>query len=134
LEWNPQGQGKRGRRKRSWERKIREEALTVGKTWGEIKQLSKNRVRWRHLVNILCSSGSKRTMMIMMMMIPTLYLSLHSQNWLQLTIPFRLHPETLTAVSWVICDYLELMWKPLNMEVWILAVFTYDNNLMSLNS
>jgi predicted ArsR family transcriptional regulator len=46
LEWNPQGQRKRGRPKRSWQRTIREEALAAGKTWEEIKQLSKNRVRW----------------------------------------------------------------------------------------
>jgi hypothetical protein len=30
--------------------------LAAGKAWGEIKQLSKNRVRWRHFVNALCSS------------------------------------------------------------------------------
>jgi hypothetical protein len=28
---------KRGRPKRSWQRTVREEALAVGKTWGEIK-------------------------------------------------------------------------------------------------
>jgi hypothetical protein len=33
-------------------------SLAAGKTWGEIKQLSKNRVTWRHFVNALCSSGS----------------------------------------------------------------------------
>jgi hypothetical protein len=33
LEWNPQGQRKRGRPKRSWQRTIREEALAAGKTW-----------------------------------------------------------------------------------------------------
>jgi hypothetical protein len=31
--------------------------LAAGKTWGEIKQLSKNRVKWRHFFNALCSSG-----------------------------------------------------------------------------
>jgi hypothetical protein len=44
TEWNPQGQRKRGRPKRSWQRIIRE-VLSVGKTWGEIKQYSKNRAR-----------------------------------------------------------------------------------------
>jgi hypothetical protein len=58
VEWNPQGQRSRGRPKRSWQRIVREEAFAVGKTWGEIEQLSKNRVRWRHFVNALCSSGS----------------------------------------------------------------------------
>jgi hypothetical protein len=45
MEWNPQGQRKRGRLKRSCQSTIREEALSVGKTWGEIKQLRKNHVR-----------------------------------------------------------------------------------------
>jgi hypothetical protein len=58
MEWNRQGQRKRGRPKRSWQRTIREEALADGKTCGEIRQLNKNRVRWRHFVNALCSSGS----------------------------------------------------------------------------
>jgi hypothetical protein len=48
----------KGRPKRSRQRTIREEALAAGKTWGEIKQLSENSVRWRHFVNALCSSES----------------------------------------------------------------------------
>jgi hypothetical protein len=36
LEWNPQGQRKRERPKRSWQRTTREEALAAGKTWREI--------------------------------------------------------------------------------------------------
>jgi hypothetical protein len=36
MEWNPQRQRKRRRPKRSWQRTMREEALAVGKTWGEI--------------------------------------------------------------------------------------------------
>jgi hypothetical protein len=58
MEWNPQGKRKRGRLNRSWQRTIQEEALVAGKTWGEVKQLSKNRVRWRHFINTLCSIGS----------------------------------------------------------------------------
>jgi hypothetical protein len=46
MEWKPQGRRKGGRPKRSWQRIMREEALAVGKTWGEIKQPGKNRVRW----------------------------------------------------------------------------------------
>jgi hypothetical protein len=30
----------------------------LGETWGEIKQLSKNRVIWRHFVYVLYFSGS----------------------------------------------------------------------------
>jgi hypothetical protein len=39
------------------ENNTREEALAVGKIWGEIK-LGKNRVQWRHFVDALGSSGS----------------------------------------------------------------------------
>jgi hypothetical protein len=42
MELNPEGQRKRGRPQRSWQRTIQEEALAVGKTWGKIKQLIKN--------------------------------------------------------------------------------------------
>jgi hypothetical protein len=48
----------RTKEKRNWLRTIQEEALAAGKTWGEIKQLSKNRANWRHFVNGLCSSGN----------------------------------------------------------------------------
>jgi hypothetical protein len=57
MEWNPQGQRKSGRPKRSWKGTIQEEVLAAGNMWGEIKQLSKNHMRWRHFVNALCSSG-----------------------------------------------------------------------------
>jgi hypothetical protein len=59
----------RTKEKRNWQRTIREEVLAARKTWVEIKQLSKNRVRWRHFVNALCSSGSERTMTATMIMI-----------------------------------------------------------------
>ena len=58
LEWNPQDQRKRGRPKRSWRRSMYEEIKGINKTWGEIKQLSVNRVRWRCLVDALCSNGN----------------------------------------------------------------------------
>jgi hypothetical protein len=45
MEWNPQGQRKRERPKRSWQRIVQEEALAAGKT-RKIKQLSENTVRW----------------------------------------------------------------------------------------
>jgi hypothetical protein len=46
IEWNQQGQRKRGRSKRSWQRTVRDEVLAAGKAWGEIKQIGKNSVRW----------------------------------------------------------------------------------------
>jgi hypothetical protein len=52
LDWNPQGQQKRGRPKQRW-RSVHE-ALGEGKSWGEVKQLARNRIRWRHFVDALC--------------------------------------------------------------------------------
>jgi hypothetical protein len=46
LDWNPQGQWKRGRPKQTWRRLIHNEALGEGKSWGEVKQLARNRIRW----------------------------------------------------------------------------------------
>ena len=58
LEWNPQGQRKRGRRKRSLRRSVHEEINGINKTWGEIKQLHVNRVRWSCLVDAICFNGN----------------------------------------------------------------------------
>ena len=57
LEWNPQGKQGRGRPKNTWRRMVLEEAKGVKKTWAEIKCDAKNRVRWRILVDALCSAA-----------------------------------------------------------------------------
>ena len=57
LEWNPQGNRKRGRPKTTWRRTVLEEAKRLNKTWSELKVECKNRVRWRELVAALWSSG-----------------------------------------------------------------------------
>ena len=57
LEWNPQGKRGRGRPKNTWRRTLLEEAKGVKKTWAEIKCDAKNRVRWRILVDALCSAA-----------------------------------------------------------------------------
>jgi hypothetical protein len=57
LEWNPQGKRSRGRPKNTWWRTVLEEAKGVKKTWAEIKCVVKNRVRWRNLVDALCSAA-----------------------------------------------------------------------------
>ena len=46
LDRNPQGQRKRGRPKQTWWRSVHNEALGEGKSWGEVKQLARNRIRW----------------------------------------------------------------------------------------
>ena len=50
LDWNPQGQWKRRRPKQTWRRSVHNEALGEGKSWGEVKQLARNRIRWRLLL------------------------------------------------------------------------------------
>jgi hypothetical protein len=57
LEWNPQGIRGRGRPRNTWQRMELEEAKGVKKTWAEIKTDAKNRVRWRILVEAICSAA-----------------------------------------------------------------------------
>jgi hypothetical protein len=54
LDWKPQGQQKRGRPKQMWRRSVHNEALGEGKSWGEVKQLARNRIKWRRFVDALC--------------------------------------------------------------------------------
>jgi hypothetical protein len=55
LEWNPQGKRGRGRPRNTWRRTVIEEAKGVKKTWAEIKSDAKKRLRWRILVEAVCS-------------------------------------------------------------------------------
>jgi len=57
LEWNPQGKRSRGRPKNMWRRTVLEEAKGIKMTWAEIKCVAENRVRWRNLVDDLCSAA-----------------------------------------------------------------------------
>jgi len=53
LEWNPQGRRKPGRPKTTWRRTVFAEC---GKqSFGELRALAKNRVRWRIFSDSLCS-------------------------------------------------------------------------------
>jgi hypothetical protein len=54
LDWNPQGQRKRGRPKQMWRRLGHNKALGEGKSWSEVKQLARNRIRWRRFVDARC--------------------------------------------------------------------------------
>jgi len=54
LVWNPQGKRNRGRLKQTWRRLVHNEALEEGKSWGEVKKLARNRIRWRCFVDALC--------------------------------------------------------------------------------
>ena len=56
LQWNPQGKRKVGRPKTTWRRTCEEELKQTGHTWGTVKRLAQNRVRWRAAVEALCST------------------------------------------------------------------------------
>jgi hypothetical protein len=55
LNWNPQGQQRRGRPRMTWKRTVVEEAGKAGKTWKEVRALAQNRVHWCCFVEALCS-------------------------------------------------------------------------------
>ena len=61
LQWNPQGKRRVGRPKTTWRRTCEEEMKQTGHTWGTVKRLAQNRVRWRAAVEALCSSRNYRT-------------------------------------------------------------------------
>ena len=56
LEWNPQGKRKRGRPQHTWRRTRMAELEGKLLTWNEAKNTAQNRVRWRALVEDLCST------------------------------------------------------------------------------
>jgi hypothetical protein len=45
---------KLGRPKQTWRRSVHNEALEEGNSWGEVKKLARNRIRWRRFVDTLC--------------------------------------------------------------------------------
>ncbi|OOY36395.1 hypothetical protein BOV89_12810 [Solemya velum gill symbiont] len=58
LTWNPQGKRKRGRPRNSWRRDTETEMELQGTNWNGIAQAAQNRVRWRGVVDGLCSTLS----------------------------------------------------------------------------
>jgi len=59
LEWNPQGKRKRGRPQHTWRRTRIAERERKHLTWNEAKNTAHNRVRWRVLVEDLCSTRNE---------------------------------------------------------------------------
>ena len=59
LEWNPLGKRKVGKPAMTWRRTMLDEAKRANKTVSELKQLAKNRVRWRTFVAAQCSPANK---------------------------------------------------------------------------
>jgi hypothetical protein len=56
LDWNPQGERKKGRPRITWKRTILTELQEQNVTWKEAKQMAKNRVHWQKFVMALCSN------------------------------------------------------------------------------
>lgn len=54
LDWNPQGQRKRGRPKNTWRRGLDTELKKVGIKWRECKTIAQDRREWRNTVVALC--------------------------------------------------------------------------------
>ena len=58
LTWNRQGKRKRGRPRNSWRRDTEAELKQQGTSWSGMARVAQNRVRWRGVVDGLCSTGS----------------------------------------------------------------------------
>lgn len=58
LDWNPQGNRRRGRPKQTWRRRNDNELVEAGITWNEAKTTASNRRRWKNLSEALCSTRS----------------------------------------------------------------------------
>ena len=56
LTWNPQGKRKRGRPHNSWRQDTEAELKQQGTNWTGAARAAQNRVRWRCVVDGLCSS------------------------------------------------------------------------------
>jgi hypothetical protein len=61
LEWDAQGSRRRGRPINTWRRTVVNEAKSNGLTSKQVKTVAQNRVRWKCVVNAICSWGSYRT-------------------------------------------------------------------------
>ena len=59
LDYNPQGKRKPGRPKSNWRRSMLGELTKTGTTWQEAKTIAQRRVRWRSMVDALCSQGGQ---------------------------------------------------------------------------
>nr|KAG5701303.1 hypothetical protein BaRGS_020665 [Batillaria attramentaria] len=58
VTWNPQGKRKRGRPRNSWRRDTEAELCKLETNWTGVARTAQNRVRWRRVVDGLCSTWS----------------------------------------------------------------------------
>jgi hypothetical protein len=82
IDWNPQGAYKRGRLKTTRKRAVCDEIGHHGKTWGEVKALSSNRVRWKTFTEALCSSTEWQDISKWVIPdSPKLFAQVHNYRW-----------------------------------------------------
>ena len=60
LSWNPQGRRKRGRPRNSWRRDTEAELQATRKNWCQAAKTAQNRVKWKRIVDGLCSATSEK--------------------------------------------------------------------------
>ena len=53
LQWTPEGKRKRGRPKITWRRTVEKEIKEMGKTWGVIQLMTRDRHMWREYIAAL---------------------------------------------------------------------------------
>ena len=59
LHWTLEGKRKRGRPKNTWRRTVEGELKTLHHTWGSVKTLAQDRLKWRSFVAALRASRHK---------------------------------------------------------------------------
>ena len=59
LNWNPQGQRKRGRPRNTWRRELEKDVKRTEHTWKQLERIAQDRGDWRVIVGGLCSGRSK---------------------------------------------------------------------------
>ena len=59
LNWNPQGQRKRGRPRNTWRQELEKDIKRTGHTWKQLERIVQDRGDWRVIVGGLCSGRSK---------------------------------------------------------------------------
>ena len=50
VEWKPEGRRKRGRPRMTWRRTVEAEATAMGHSWGTLRTLAQDRLRWNEFV------------------------------------------------------------------------------------
>jgi len=59
LHWTPPGKRKRGRPRTTWRRTITSELEEMGFSMGQAQYITKDRERWRQIVDALCPIGDE---------------------------------------------------------------------------